>query len=127
MKMEQNKKDTFSLADITQTSTLTTNVQQDCIVTTYDKIKLTLIEYEDNKKYAQNWWSYLSIAISFILPCFTADFKPFLFFSAEFLKTFFEVIATISVIVTIFSIWKRIRNRKKITIEYCVNQIKNNV
>lgn len=124
--MEQNKKVTFSLDDLTQKSTLTTNVQQDCIVTTYDKIKLTLIEYENNKKYAQNWWSYLSIALSFVLPCFTAEFKPFLFFSAEFLKAFFEVMAVVFTAVTIIAILKRVKNRQKITLEYCVNQIKSN-
>lgn len=124
--MEKNEKSSFSLEDIKNGSTLTANVQQDCIVTTYDKIKLALIEYEGSKKYAQNWWSYLSMAISFALPCFTADFKPVLFFSAEFLKAVFVVMALMFTIIAIISVYKRVKNRKKITIEYCVNQIKNN-
>ena len=114
----------FSLEDLTRNSTLTTNVKQDCFVTTYDKVKLVLIEYEDNKKLAQNWWSYLSMAISFGLPCFTSEFKSFLFFSAEFLKSSFQLAAIVFTVLTIISTIKRIINRKKISIDYCASRIK---
>jgi len=122
--MPDNQTTSFSLEDITKNSTLTTNVKQDCFVTTYDKVKLVLIEYEDNKKIAQNWWSYLSMAISFALPCFTSDFKPFLFFSAEFLESSFKIAAVFFAVITFISVVKRIKNRKKITIDYCTSRIK---
>lgn len=122
--MPDTETTSFSLEDLTKNSTLTTNVKQDCFVTTYDKVKLVLIEYEDNKKLAQNWWSYLSMAISFGLPCFTSEFKPFLFFSAEFLESSFKLVAIIFTVLTIVSTIKRIVNRKKVSIDYCASRIK---
>lgn len=115
----------ISLDDLTKDSTLTTNVRQDYFVTTYDKVKLALIEYEENKKIAQNWWSYFSMALSFALPCFTAEFQSFLFISAEFLKSFFLIAALFFTILTVIAIIKRIKNRKILSINYCVSRIKN--
>ncbi|WP_295631798.1 hypothetical protein [uncultured Intestinimonas sp.] len=122
--MPDTETTSFSLKDLTKNSTLTTNVKQDCFVTTYDKVKLVLIEYEDNKKLAQNWWNYLSMAISFGLPCFTSEFKPFLFFSAEFLESSFKLAAITFTVLTIVSTIKRIVNRKKVSIDYCASRIK---
>lgn len=123
--MSSNSITSFDLGDLQRNSTLTTNVQQDCIVTTYDKIKLVLIEYEGNKKFAQRWWEYLGMMISFVLPCFTADFKPFLCFSAEFLNSFFIIMSILFAFLAVFSVFRRIKNDKKITIDYCANRIKN--
>ena len=116
---------TFNLEDIGNGSTLTTNVNQDCIVTTYDKVKLSLIEYENNKKFASNWWNYLCMALSFLIPCFTADFKDFWFLPAETIKSFFIVLSVLLGALTLYGGIKRIRYRKKITIEFCANIIKN--
>ena len=122
--MAEREIETFSLADLTEGSTLTTNVQQECFVTTCDKVKLILREYEDDKKWAQNWWNYLAMAISFALPCFTSEFKDFLFFSASTLESLFIIMSTALTIITICSGIKCVRKRKKITIEYCANRIK---
>lgn len=122
--MPDNETTSFSLEDLTKNSTLTTNVKQDCFVTTYDKVKLVLIEYENNKKLAQNWWSFLSMTISFALPCFTSEFKPFLFFSAEFLESSFQLATLLFAVLTIVSVIKRIINRKKFSIDYCASRIK---
>lgn len=124
--METKEKKTFSLDDLTKMSTLTANVEQECIVTTYDKVKLILREYEDDRQLAINWWNYLGMAISFGLPCLTADFKDFWIFSASMIQSFFVLMTFLLLIVTAISIYKRIKNRDKITINYCVERIKGN-
>lgn len=124
--METKEKKTFSLDDLTKMSTLTANVEQECIVTTYDKVKLILREYEDDRQLAINWWNYLGMAISFGLPCFTADFKDFWILSANLIESFFVLMTVLFLIITVISVCKRIKNRNKITIDYCVERIKGN-
>lgn len=115
---------TIDIEDLNKNSTITANVEQEYIVTTYDKVKLILIEYEDNKKLANEWWTYLGMAFSFFLPILTAEFNNFWVFSAATLKAFFLVLSVIFGGLTFISIIRRIKNRKKISIEYCANKIK---
>ena len=117
---------TITVEDLNKNSTVTTNTEQKYIITTYDKVKLALIEYESNKKYATSWWTYLGMTISFLLPYCTAEFRPIWIFSAELIQASFILISLIFGAITIYSAIKRVKNHKKITIEYCANQIKNN-
>lgn len=115
---------TIDIADLNKKSTITANVEQEYIVTTYDKVKLVLIEYENNKKLANEWWTYLGMALSFFLPIITAEFNEFWIFSAATLEALFLVLSFVFGGLTLVSIIRRIKNGKKITIEYCVNKIK---
>lgn len=117
----------FSLNDLPMNSTLTANVQQICIVTTYDKIKLALIEYEKAKKLATNWYSYLAMFVSFLIPALTAEFHNIWIIDASFLRALFWLATIIFGVITIVSIILRIKNKKKITIDYCLQTIKNDV
>lgn len=119
------KQTTINLQDLNENSTVTTNVEQEYIVTTCDKVRLILIECEENKKLAASWWTYLGMAFSFVCPLFTAEFQPFLFFSADEIKGFFIFMSILFSILTSVGVYRRIANRKKITIEYCVDRIKN--
>jgi len=119
------KQTTINLQELNENSTVTTNVEQEYIVTTCDKVRLILIECEENKKLATSWWTYLGMAFSFICPLFTAVFQPFLFFSADEIKGFFILMSILFSILTIIGIYRRITKREKITIEYCVDRIKN--
>ena len=64
------------------------------------------------------------MVISFGLPCFTAEFNDFWIISASMIEAFFILMTILFAVVTAISIIKRIRNRKKMTIEYCVGRIK---
>ena len=116
----------IDIQDLNKNSTVATNIEQEYIVITYDKIKLALIEYENNKKYATSWWTYLGVTISFFLPYCTAEFRPIWIFSAELIQASFILVSAAFAVITVFSIIKRVKNHKKITIEYCASQIKNN-
>lgn len=117
--------DTFSLKDLPTNSTLTANVDQDCFVTTYDKVKLTLRDYEDAKKMASNWYSYLCMMISFLIPALTVEFKDVLFIDAAFLRATFWLASICFCILTIISVIKRIKNREEMKLDYCLQKIKN--
>lgn len=115
---------TIDIEDLNKNSTITANIEQEYIVTTYDKVKLILIEYEDNKKLANEWWTYLGMALSFFLPILTAEFNDFWIFSAATLEALFLVLSFAFGGLTLISAIRRIKNRKKISIEYCANKIK---
>lgn len=114
---------TISIEELSRNSTITTNVEQKYIITTSDKIKLILIDWEKRKKVATEWWSYLGMALSFIIPLFTADFKDFLGFSAEALKALFVFLSAIFSIMTFVALVRRIWNHKMITVDHCVGEI----
>ena len=90
-----------------------------------NKVKLILIECEDNKRLATSWWTYLGMMLSFLFPLFTAEFQPFLWFSADIIKAIFILMSIFFAVVTLVAIIKRIMKRKKISIEYCAEKIKN--
>ena len=123
--MTAQKPTTIDLQDLNKNSTVTANVEQEYIITTYDKVKLILIECEENKKLATSWWTYLGMMLSFLFPLFTAEFQPFLFFSADAIKGIFISMSVFFGIITLIAVIKRFNNRKKITIDYCVDKIKN--
>lgn len=116
---------TIDIQDLNKQSTITTNVEQKYIVTTKDKLKLTLIDWEKSKKMASEWWTYLGMALSFIIPLFTADFQAFWIFSAEILRALFVIMSAIFGVITVIAVIRRIINRRKISIDHCVNQIMN--
>lgn len=116
---------TFSLNDLPTNSTLTTNVKQECIVTTYDKVKLVLMEYENDKRHSSNWYAYLGMAISFLVPALTAEFKDIWIIEASFVHAAFWLVSIGFLAATVFAIFKRIRKRKKIKIDYCLQRIRN--
>lgn len=123
--MTAQKPTTIDLQDLNKNSTVTANIEQEYIITTYDKVKLILIECEENKKLATSWWTYLGMMLSFLFPLFTAEFQPFLSLSADIIKSIFILMSAFFGIVTSIAIIKRIKNHKKISIEYCVDKIKN--
>lgn len=120
----QTSSNSFSLSDLSQGSTLTMNVQQDCIVTTYDKTELVLMKYEKAKQLS-NWWTYLTMFVTFLVPSLTADFHDFMGIQGDFLSATFWILSVAFLIITIISFAKWRKNKNKITIKYCVDSIKN--
>ena len=123
--MNTNELKTINIDELNKKSTITTNVEQEYIVITHDKIKLILLECENYKKLSSSWWSYLGMTISFLFPCFTAEFNPFLGLDATTIKTIFVLMSIFWGFITIVSIIRRIWNRNKLSIEYCADRIKN--
>lgn len=119
----ETQKTTFSIEDLSKDNTIATNVKQKYIVTTDDKIKLILIDWEKSKHIATEWWTYFGLTLSFLIPIFTADFKDFLGLTASFLKSLFIVLSFGFGVLTLIAIIRRICNRKKISIDSCVSKI----
>ena len=124
--MATNELTTISIDELNKKSTITTNVEQEYIVITYDKLKLILLECENHKKLSSSWWSYLGMTISFLFPCFTAEFKSILGLDAKAIESLFILMSIFWGCITLVSLVRRIVNRKKISIGYCADRIKNN-
>ncbi len=69
--------------------------------------------------------AYLGMAISFLVPALTAEFKDIWIIEASFVHAAFWLISIGFLAATVFAIFKRIRKRKKIKIDYCLQRIRN--
>ncbi len=116
----------LGVGEMLDKSTITNNVQQQFIVTTEDKIRLSLMEVEKNKKYVADRWSYLGMALSFLVPSLTAEFKGFGIINAVFLTTVFWLLSIIFSFLTVFAFIRYCKNKKNISIKYCLDLIKGN-
>ena len=100
-----------------------TNINQDVIVISEDRLKLKLIEFEKSKKKLYDWVSPLAIFITLIITLLTADFKAALLLSGEEWNAIFIVLAIAALIWLIVSACNVVSN-KKITIESVIDEIK---
>lgn len=78
--------------DMLSTSTLHTNIAQEVIITTEDKIKLALIEHMRINKAMLDWLTPFSIGLSAAASLSTAEFKDQFSVSAETWKAIFIII-----------------------------------
>ena len=74
---------------------------------------------------ATEWWTYLGMTLSFLIPIFTADFKDFLGLNADFLRSLFIILSLGFGILTLVAIIRRFCNNKEISIDSCVSKIIN--
>lgn len=123
--IENKPIESFSLKDLSTNSTLTKNIKQECIVTTYDKVKLVLMEYEEDRRFSSNWYAYLGMTISFLIPALTVEFKDVWIVEASFIHATFWLSSIVFLLVTVFAVIKRFKKRKKIKMDYCLQRIKN--
>lgn len=123
--MSKNNTSLLSLQDLDRESVVKANIKQEYIVTTDDKLRLVLIEWENNKKSTEMWWTYLAMMLSFLFPCFTAEFKPFMSISAETLEAVSLGLSLFFLVLTFVSVYKIIKNRNKFSIDYCIERITN--
>lgn len=85
----------LSNEEMLKSSAFSSNVGQGFILTTVDKVELSLIKHRDAIKLKRDWIAPSGIAISFLAALATADFKGFLGFSPDTVKAFF-ILAFIS-------------------------------
>lgn len=102
-----------------------TNVRQDFITTTEDKIRLCLIEYQNILKVRNDWIAPAGILMALIATLVVAtDFKEFLNISPEGWKTIFIIGMIISFVILLRSLYYIYTNRKNNGIETIIQKIK---
>ncbi len=90
---------------IQQTSKVYSNVDQEIIVTTEDKIRLCLIEHLSKLEKKDSWITPFGILLTIIIIFPTTDFKDFLFLSADTWEAIFILSGLICIGWLIKSLW----------------------
>ena len=89
-------------------STITTNVGQELIAVTKDRLELCLIRHRERLESRQRWLLPLGILVPIVLALLTTDFKDSLGIKASTWQAVFLLLATVSTIWTlILGIYRR--------------------
>lgn len=112
--------------ELSRNLTIHSNVNQEIIITTSDKIEIVLIKTKEILISRRDWWTPFGLFISFITTLTTADFKNSFGIAKEFWKAIFVLLTLISFIWFIHSIIKLIKNWGKDSLEKIIAQIKVN-
>jgi len=93
------------------------------IITTEDKIKLYLLEFQKNYERKTQWATSLGIFLTLIAALVTAEFKIFLGISAETWYAVFIICSVVSFGIMVLSLLHTFRRRQNSTVEYVVKKI----
>lgn len=116
---------TFNVGDeIHNNSTIYTNINQDIIVTTEDKIKLVLIKTKETLKSQRDWLTPLSLFLSFITTLSTSEFKETLGQNKDFWKAIFVILTIGSIIWFLISLYKLYKYWRCDDLDKIIKQIK---
>ena len=100
------------------------NLTQDVLLTTEDKMKLTLIEYREILASRSEWLGAGTLALSFLSSLLLTTFKdigPLKAATWQAIYFIFFVAAMIRFVMVLYKMWV---NRKKATINYVIKKIK---
>ena len=115
----------FNVGDeIHNNSTIYTNVNQDIIVTTEDKIKLVLIKTKETLKSQRDWLTPLGLILSFVTTLSTSEFKETLGQNKEFWKAIFVILTIGSIIWFFIALYKLYKHWGCDDLDKIVKQIK---
>lgn len=104
--------------------TVHTNVEQEIIITTSDKIELVLIKTKEILTSKRDWWTPLGLLLAFITTFCTAEFKDFLGLTKDTWKALFIFLTLAALIWLIVSIIKLMKYWGEGDLKSIINQIK---
>ena len=110
-------------AKVSQSLTVHTNLDQHAWIILEDKVRLTLIDYEDQYKDNPDWKTPLSIFVTIIIAIITASFNDFLFVSSATLTGIAYSAAAVFLWFACtngFKAWKK----KKMSIDDVIQQLR---
>jgi hypothetical protein len=110
--------------EISMNSTIYTNVDQEIVITTVDKIKLVLISTRDIMAAQRSWITPITLFFSCITTLSTSEFKDSLGLKKEFWHSAFLLLAIVSAIMFVISFIRLIKNIGKNDINLIIDQIK---
>ena len=102
------------------------NIEENCILTTEDKIKIVYNEYSEARIYSGEFWTFLGLFVAFLTSILTCDFKSVLGVSESVIEAVFILATAISLFLTIWALVQWIINHKKLSFEYFISQIRGN-
>ena len=112
----------FNITPSVGVSEVHTNVDQQIIQITSDKLTIILKEYNESQEKSTDWKNPLSIAITIIIVLLTTEFKNALFIEASVWKAIFVISLAACLIWLIKSVY---HIKHKTTIPQVIERIKN--
>jgi hypothetical protein len=100
------------------------NLTQDVLLTTEDKMKLTLIEYKDVLTSRGEWLGAATTAFSFLTSLFLSNFKDVGIIKAGTWQAVYAFLFLFFFGRCIFFLINLFKNRKKVKINYVIKKIK---
>ena len=102
------------------------NIEENCILTTEDKIKILYNEYNEARKYSGEFWTYFGLFVALLTSIVTCDFKSVMGLSESVVEAVFVLSAVLAFGLTIWSSIQWIRHHKKLSFEYFIERIRGN-
>ena len=100
------------------------NVEQNCIITTEDKLHLIFDEYDNAQEQSSNALAWLGIFITLIIADFTCSFHSIWFLDDATVRAVFYLSTVIAFCLFIRSGIAYLKNRKKLSFDYFISKIK---
>lgn len=102
------------------------NIEENCILTTEDKIKISYNEYNEARKYSGEFCTFGGLFIALLTAIVTSDFKSVFGVPPNVVEATFILATALSFVLTIWALIQWIRHHKKLSFEYFINQIRGN-
>jgi len=109
--------------EIAEQLTVHTNIGQEVVVTTVDKLRLCLIQNRDYRTIKREWLTPLGIFLTLLTTLVAADFRQFVF-NADVWVAIYFLGALISFIWFCWSAYKAWQNRGRGSIDDIVEELK---
>jgi hypothetical protein len=110
--------------EIIKNSSVHSNVAQEFIVTTADKVTISLIEHRAALKAQNDWRTPVGILLAILPTLVAADFKPFLGLEPSVWQAMFILGSLICLLRLAYAFIQFIQLREKSDIEYVIKQLK---
>ena len=111
-------------AELSKNLEIHTNVNQEIIITTADKIKLVLINTREVMTSQRDWWTPAGLLTSFITTLCTADFKDAYGVSKDFWRAIFVLMTLFSAIWLLKTLYKLVNSWGQDDLSKIIEQIK---
>lgn len=103
---------------------VTANIEENCILTTEDKIKILYNEYNEARKYSGEIWTFLGLFVALITTLLTCEFKSIGGISEAVVEAAYILATVVAFALTIVALIQWLRHRKKLSFSYFIGQIK---
>jgi hypothetical protein len=100
------------------------NISQEIVVTTVDKIELCLRDYQETLRARGDWITPAGILIALLAPLVTADFKVFLGISAEIWLGLHVTGSAVSFVWFLYAVFRAIQVRGKDNPRHIIQELK---
>ncbi len=111
---------------VQESSVVHTNVSQDIVVVTEDKLELCLIKHQNNLKAKNDWKTPVGIFLALLSSLIAADFSEFLTLPAETWQALFILGSTFSGMWSLISIIKAFKSRNSSDVRKIIDELKRN-